>query len=83
VGQFPDDFYAGSGILLCKFSDHRVDFTRLDTVKDHMKSKKLLSRRDTKSSQYSSAKQVSLTNKVKAKDHREEFILEFILRFVL
>ena len=51
---------------------------RLDTVKDHMKSKKHLSRRDTKLRQSSSTRQVSLTNMVKAKDQREEFIVNFI-----
>lgn len=78
ASQFPDDFYSDGGILFCKFCDHCVDFTRLDTVKDHMKSKKHLSRRDAKSRPSSSGKQVTLTSLVKAKDLREEFILDFI-----
>ena len=47
-------------------------------MKDHMKSKKHLSRKDTKSKQKPTSKQVSLTSMVKSKDLREEFILDFI-----
>ena len=47
-------------------------------MKDHMKSKKNLSRKDTKSKQKSTSKQVSLISMVKCKDLREEFILDFI-----
>ena len=55
-----------------------MDYTRVNTVKDHLKSKNRLSRKDTKSKQKSTSKQVSLTSMVKSKDLREEFILDFI-----
>ena len=38
--QFKTDFYADGGVHFCRFCEHSVDFTRLDTVKDHLMSKK-------------------------------------------
>ena len=35
--HFKTDFYVDGGVLFCK---HSVDFTRIDTVKDHLNSKK-------------------------------------------
>ena len=40
VKQFPDDLYSDGGVLFCKFCDHSVDHIRVDTIKDHLKSKK-------------------------------------------
>ena len=38
--QFKDDVYADGGVLFCKYCVHSVDYTRIDTIKDHLKSKK-------------------------------------------
>ena len=50
VKQFPEDLYSDDGILFCKFCDHSVDYVRIDTIKDHMKSKKHTQRKDQKGS---------------------------------
>ena len=82
ASQFAEDFYADGGILFCKICDHCMDYTRINTVKDNLKSKKHLSRKDTKSKQKSTSKQVSLTSMVKSEDLREEFIF-ILLKSVL
>ena len=38
--QFKDDLYADGGVLFCKYCAHSVDYTRVDTIKDHLKGKK-------------------------------------------
>ena len=38
--QYKEDMYADDGVLFCKFCEHSVDFVRVDTIKDHLKSKK-------------------------------------------
>ena len=37
--QFQEDLYVSDGVLFCKFCEHSVDFVRVDTIKDHLKSK--------------------------------------------
>ena len=71
VEQFPDNFYAGDNILFCKFYLHRVDIFRVDTIKDHIKSKvhmrkKIFNRVIS-----------SETTLFKSKEIRDEFILDF------
>ena len=44
VEQFPDDFYAEENMLFCKFCLHNVDIFRVDTIKDHIKSKSHLAK---------------------------------------
>ena len=80
VRQFPDGFYVDGEVILCKFCDHSVDYVRVDTIKDHLKSKKHRQRKDLKEADTSSSgrKQVTLTTLVKSKDLREEFLLDFI-----
>ena len=81
VKQFPTELYEDSGILFCRFCDHSLDFIRLDTIKDHFKSKKHKMRKDLKeadSSGVAGPVQVTLTTVIKSKDLREEFILDFI-----
>lgn len=80
VKQFPSELYADGGILFCKFCDHSVDYVRVDTIKDHLKSKKHIRRRDLKEASSSSgaAKQVTIKTLMKSKDLREEFVLDFI-----
>lgn len=34
--QFPNDFYADRSAMFCKYYSHSVDYSRIDTVKDHM-----------------------------------------------
>ena len=38
--QFSDDIYEDGGILLSKYCEHSVDYVRVATAKDHLKSKK-------------------------------------------
>ena len=69
--------WRGSFLQIC---DHSVDYVRVDTIKDHLKSKKHRQRKDLKEADTSSSgrKQVTLTTLVKSKDLREEFLLHFI-----
>ena len=86
--QFSDDLYADSGMLFCKFCDHCVDYIRVDTIKDHLRSLKHTSRKKSKLCKPGasgvdvatgcSSRQVTLTTIVKAKDAREDFILDYI-----
>ena len=45
--QFQEDLYADGGVLFCKFCEHCIDFVRVDTIKDHLKSQKHASRKKT------------------------------------
>ena len=81
--QYKEDMYADDGVLFCKFCEHSVDFVRVDTIKDHLKSKKHRVRKAAKASKAekslaSSSRQVTLSTVVKAKDLREEFVLDYI-----
>ena len=81
VKQFPSELYEDGGILFCRFCDHSIDLVRIDTIKDHLKSKKHKQRRDIKEAESSGETrpvQVTLTTISKSKDVREEFILDFI-----
>ena len=83
IEQFPEDLYADGGVLFCRFCEHSVDFTRVDTVKDHLKSKKHCSRREEKRKQQqsgasSSRQQVTPSTVLKSKDLREGFILDYL-----
>ena len=46
--QFKDDLYADGGVLFCRFCEHSIDFTPVDTVKDHLKSKKHSANREAR-----------------------------------
>ena len=77
--QFKDDLYADSGVLFCRYCEHSVDFSRVDTIKDHLRSKKHGARKTSKGASSASAgpstsRQVTLTSIVKSKDLREEFV---------
>lgn len=90
VRQFPQELYADNNILFCKVCVHSIDFTRLDTVRDHFKSKKHLTRRHAaESRKQAQAAQPSGSGNVRqttlntafagsnSKTLREEFILDF------
>ena len=81
--QFKDDLYADSGVLFCRYCEHSVDFSRVDTIKDHLRSKKHGARKTSKGASSASAgpstsRQVTLTSIVKSKDLREEFVLHYV-----
>lgn len=38
--QFDDDLYVNGDVLFYRFCNHSIDFVRVDTIKNHMKSKK-------------------------------------------
>ena len=80
--QFKEDMYADGGVLFCKFCEHCIDYVRVDTIKDHLKSQKHASREKAKlsTSSYSgsSSRQVTLSTVVKAKDMRQDFILDCV-----
>ena len=80
--QFKNDFYAGEGVLFCCFGEHSIDFTRVDTVKDHVKSKKHSAKKEAKKTKSSAtegpstSRQRTLGTVVKSRGLREEFVLE-------
>jgi len=77
--QYSIDFYTDDAVLFCRFCEHSVDFTRLDTVKDHIKSKRHSSRKsEWKEGASSSSKQTTLRTCIKSKDLREEFALDYL-----
>ena len=80
VKQFPEDLYSDDGVLFCKFCDHSVDYVRIDTIKDHMKSKKHTQRKDQKEAGSSATThhQVTLTSMARSRDLREEFVIDFL-----
>ena len=40
VKQFPGDLYESGGVLFCKYCQHSIDIYCVDTIKDHLVSKK-------------------------------------------
>ena len=79
--QFQDDLYADGGVLFGKICEHCINFVRVDTIKDHLKSQKHASRKKTKLSTAagsSSSIQVTLSTVVKAKDMRQDFVLDCV-----
>ena len=78
VKQFPNDLYSDSGVLFCKFCDHSVDHVRVDTIKDHLKSKKHKQRKDLKEAGGSTGAQQVTLKSLKSRDLREEFVVDFI-----
>ncbi|XP_041480924.1 uncharacterized protein LOC121428390 [Lytechinus variegatus] len=91
AAQFPDTFYADGGVMFCRHCSHSVDYTRSDTVKDHLKSKKHLKNKELKSNPLltgseqgptipaaAARRQTTLHSTMKSKDLREEFILDFV-----
>ena len=80
------DLYADGGVLFCFYCDHSIDYVRIDTIKDHLKSKKHCQRKASKQSKAvtsgpSTSKQVTLHSAVKSKDLREEFVLDTVSLF--
>ena len=77
--QFQEDMYADGGVLFCRFCEHCIDYVRVDTIKDHLKSQKHASRKKAKlSTDGSSSRQVTLSTVVKAKDMRQDFVLDCV-----
>ena len=48
VEQFTYDFYAEDNMLFCKFCLHSVAIFRVDTIKDHIKSKVHMRKKSSK-----------------------------------
>ena len=46
--QFLADTYCDGDVLFCKFCQHSLDYVRVDTVKDHMLSKKHVANKELK-----------------------------------
>ena len=59
-----DDLYADGEVLFCKYCCHSVDFVRVQTVKDHLKLKKDLANKETRSGK---ERQVTLMSVEKSK----------------
>ena len=78
--QFKGDLYADGGVLFCKYCQHSIDYVRVDTIKDHLKAQKHISRKEAKLSEAgasiaaSNSRQVMLSTAVKSHDARQEFI---------
>ena len=43
-----EDLYTESGILFCRYCKHIVDYSHIDTIKDHHKSKKHCARKGSR-----------------------------------
>jgi hypothetical protein len=86
VKQFPDDLYDDGGILFCKYCCHSIDMNRLDTIKDHLKSKNHVKRKSdsmsndnvSPSQSKSQPRQTTISSMIKSKDLREDFVLDFV-----
>ena len=80
--QFSEDFYADGGVLFCRFCEHSLDFVRIDTVKDHIKSKKHGAKKESKKQSGPagplSVRQTTLGTMAKSKDMRESFVLDYL-----
>ena len=82
--QFSGDLYEDGNILFCKFCEHSIDFKRVDTVIDHLGSKKHVKNKSAKiaksdgDDQPPAKRQVTLFSAFQSKDLREEFILDFV-----
>ena len=82
--QFKTDFDADGGVLLCRFCEHSVDFTRVDTVKDHLMSKKHAAKKEVWKAKSSSSKAPSTSQKmtlgmvVKSRELWVEFVLDYV-----
>ena len=80
--QFKTDFYADGGMLFCRF--YSVDFTRVDTVKDHLMSKKQAAKKESRKVKSSSSeapstsRQMTLGTVVKSRELRAEFVLDYV-----
>lgn len=64
-------------VLFCKFCHHSVEFKRVDTVKDHIKSKKHTANKSAATTTQS-PKQVTLSSSWTSKDLRDNFVLDFV-----
>jgi hypothetical protein len=79
--QFKDNMYEDGDVLFCKFCQHSVDFVHVDTIRDHLISKKYRANKDAQTSKgicKKSSKQVTLNTTIASKDMREEFILDYL-----
>ena len=79
--QFSDDLYAVQEVLFCRFCSHSLDYTRVDTLKDHLKSKKHLSKKEAHQKQGATGASTSkqtLGTLMKSKHMRENFILDLL-----
>ena len=82
--QFKGELYADGGVPFGHYCDNSLDFTRIDMVKDHLKSKKHATRKqESKSSSTSlcgpsTSRQATLGTVLKSKDLREEFVLDYL-----
>ena len=80
--QFKNNLYVSSGVLFCRHCNHSIDIVRVDTIKDHIKSKKQMLRKNAKEASLSvkgpEKQQTTLTSMVKSQDLREEFVLDFV-----
>ena len=71
-------------MLFCKYCQHSIDYIRVDTIKDHLKSKKHTSNKEAAQRKAgeptagSSNRQLTLSTIVKSYDARQEFILDYI-----
>ena len=63
------------------FCKHSIDYVRVDTIKDHLKNKKHLARKEARSSEareVTTSRQVTLGTVVGSKELREDFILDYV-----
>ena len=84
VKLFKTDFYVDGGVLFCCFCEHSIDFTCIDTVKDHLKSKTHAAKKETQKAKNSSlyvpstSRKMTLGTVAKSRDLRVDFILDYV-----
>ena len=82
--EFKTDCYADEWVIFCRCCEHSIDFTRVDTVKDHLKSKKHAAKKEARKAKTSSSNahstswQMTLGTVVKSRDLLSEFILDYV-----
>ena len=82
--QFKEDLYSDGGVLFCKFCQHSIDYMHVDTIKDHLSSKKHVCRKHAKfnnielSTQPSGSRQITLASVIKSKDAHQDFVLDCV-----
>ena len=80
VSEFPDDFYIDGNTLFCKFCQHSLDWTRHDTLVDHLKCEK--HRKAHEKACSSSSWQVTLETMMSSREQRSDFVEEVVRMLV-
>ena len=79
AAQFPD-FYTEKRLLVCLYCCHSVDYEKLSTIKNHIKSAKHQSRKKAKL--HKPQKPVTIAKSISSSKQRSEFIKDYVAMFL-